>query len=429
MSILKFVSAQEALKSVKSGDRVFIQGGAATPTPLIKALSDRHRELDSVEIVHIHTEGEAPYTKPEYSNSFIVNCFFVGGNIRPAFGRENIQYVPVFLSEIPSLFRKGLMPVDVALIHVSEPDSHGFCSLGVSVDVTKAATDVAKKIIALVNPNMPRSHGDSQIHMNRFHSAVYSENALYEFPPAESTEIDMQIGRNVASLIEDGATLQFGIGGIPGAVCKFLKDHKDLGIHTEMFTDAVLPLVEAGVINGRKKNKHPGKIVSTFAMGTRKLYDFIHDNPQVAMLDAAYVNDTHVIRKNDKATAINSAIEIDLTGQVCADSIGSKIYSGVGGQMDFIRGASLSHRGKPIIALTSRTPKGISKIVHALKQGAGVVTTRAHVHFIVTEYGIADIYGKNLSQRAKALLQIAHPDDREELERLSGYRVMGVKVE
>jgi len=428
MAGLKFVSAEEALKSVKSGDRVFIHGGAATPGILINALAERHRELDSVEIVHIHTEGDVPYIKPEYSSSFTINCFFVGNNIRPGLERENVQYVPVFLSEIPSLFRKGLMPIDVALIQVSEPDTHGFCSLGVSVDVAKAATDVAKKIIALVNPNMPRSHGDGQIHINRFHAAVHSNNSLYEFPPAESTDIDMQIGKNVASLIDDGATLQFGIGGIPGAVCKFLMNHKDLGIHTEMFTDAVLPLVEAGVINGRKKKKHPGKIVSTFALGTRKLYDFIHDNPQVAMLDAAYVNDTHVIRKNDKATAINSAIEIDLTGQVCADSIGSKIYSGVGGQMDFIRGASLSDGGKPIIALTSRTPRGISKIVHTLKQGAGVVTTRAHVHFIVTEYGIADLYGKNLSQRAKALIQIAHPDDREELERLSGYRVMGMKV-
>jgi 4-hydroxybutyrate CoA-transferase len=428
MKELKYISADEAVRAIKSGDRVFIHGGAATPTVLIKSLTRRNCELENVEIVHIHTEGEIPYIKPEYSNSFQVNCFFVGNNIRPGLERENIQYVPVFLSEIPALFRKGLMPIDVAIIQVSEPDTHGFCSLGVSVDVTKAATDVAQKIIALVNPNMPRSHGDSQIHINRFHSMVHTTNPIYEFPLAQSSELEMQIGRNVAGLIEDGATLQFGIGGIPGAVCRFLNNHKNLGIHTEMFTDAILPLVESGVINGIMKKKHPGKIVSTFAMGTRKLYDFIHDNPQVAMLDAGYVNDTHVIRKNPKATAINSAIEIDLTGQICADSIGSKIYSGVGGQMDFIRGASLSDGGKPIITMTSRSSKGVSKIVHTLKQGAGVVTTRAHVHFIVTEYGIADLYGKNLSQRAKELIQIAHPDDREELEILNAYRTKIVSV-
>jgi acyl-CoA hydrolase len=344
-----------------------------------------------------------------------VNSFFVGGNIRPFVGRSNVQYIPIFLSEIPALFRKGRMPVDAAFIQVSPPDQHGFCSLGVSVDVAKAATDVAKKIIALVNPNMPRSHGDGQIHQSRFSAMVYSDEPIYEFPLSEASEVELAIGRNIASLVEDGSTLQLGIGGIPGAVMKYLHNHKDLGIHTEMFTDAILPLVESGVINGKRKRNHPGKVVSAFAMGTRKLYDFIHDNPMVAMLDAAYVNDTAVIRRNSKVVAINSAIQIDLSGQVCADSIGSSIYSGVGGQMDFIRGASLSEGGKPIIALASSTAKGLSKIVPLLNEGAGVVTTRAHMHYVVTEFGIADLYGKNIAERAKALIEIAHPDCRESL--------------
>ena len=412
-----YLTAEEAVKIIKSDERVYIHGAAATPHPLINALSARHAELKNVEIVHMHTEGDAPYARPEYSDSFRVNCFFVAANMRPHMGQKNIQYIPIFLSEIPALFRKGRMPIDTALIHVSPPDNHGFCSLGTSVDVTKAATDVAKKIIALVNPNMPRSHGDGQIHISHFDAAVYYDKPIIEFPQGETTEIEMAIGKNIASLVEDGSTLQLGIGGIPGAVMQFLGNHKNLGIHTEMFTDAILPLVKTGVINGKLKKRHPGKIVSAFAMGTKELYDFIHDNPMVAMLDAAYVNDTAVIRKNDQVVAINSAIEIDLSGQICADSIGTSVYSGVGGQMDFIRGASLSHGGKPIIALSSSTGKGISKIVPMLKQGAGVVTTRAHVQYVVTEYGIADLYGKNISQRAKALISIAHPSHREELDR------------
>ena len=309
------------------------------------------------------------------------------------------------------------MPIDTALVQVSVPDQHGFCSLGVSVDIVKAATDVAKKIIALVNPNMPRSHGDGQIHCSRFTAAVYTEEKIIEVPAAQTSAAEIAIGKNVASIVDDGATLQLGIGGIPNAVLQCLGNHKDLGVHTEMFSDGILPLVEKGIINGRLKKKHPGKIVSAFAMGTRKLYDFIDDNPMVAMLDVAYVNDTAVIRRNDKVTAINSAVEIDLSGQVCADSIGSNIISGVGGQMDFIRGASLSENGKPIIALTSITSKGISKIVPVLKSGAGVVTTRAHVHYVITEFGIADLYGKSIAQRAKVLISIAHPNHREELER------------
>lgn len=420
----KYCSAEEAVTLVNSGERVFIHGGAATPSRLVKALTERHKVLKNVEIVHLHTEGEAFYAKPEYSQSFLINSFFIGCNLRPFIGRENVQYIPVFLSEIPALFRKDVMPVQTAIIHVSAPDEHEFCSLGVSVDIAKAATDVATKIIALVNPNMPRSHGDGQIHSSRFSAAVFAEDLIYEVPDKAISDREMAIGKNIASLVDNGATLQVGIGGIPAAALHCLKGHKNLGIHTEMFTDSILPLVEKGVINGSRKKKHPGKIVATFALGTKKLYDFIHDNPMVAMLDAAYVNDASIISKNEKVTAINSAIEIDLSGQVCADSIGYNIYSGVGGQMDFIRGAALSKKGKPIIALSSVTSKGISKIVPLLQQGAGVVTTRAHVHFVVTEYGIADLYGKNIAQRTKALIAIAHPDHQESLNK-SAFNLYG----
>ncbi len=415
--MINYLSVENAISLIKSNERVFIHGGAATPRIFIEALTRRHEELKNVEIVHIHTEGEATYAKAEYKNSFHVNSFFVGHNLRKYVDHVNVQYVPMFLSEIPNLFRRGVMPIDTALIQVSAPDHHGFCSLGVSVDIARAATDKAKKIIALVNPNMPRSHGDGQIHFNRFTAAVYTEEPIYEMPELPATAIELSIGKNIAAIVENGATLQLGIGGIPNAVLQCLDNHKNLGVHTEMFSDGILSLVEKGVINGRLKKRHPGKIVSAFAMGTRKLYDFIHDNPMVAMLDVAYVNDTAIIRRNEKMTAINSAVEIDLSGQVCSDSIGSNIISGVGGQMDFIRGASLSEGGKPIIAISSMTAKGVSKIVPVLKPGAGVVTTRAHVHYIVTEFGVADLYGKNIAQRAKALIEIAHPDHREDLER------------
>ncbi|MBL0049736.1 MAG: acetyl-CoA hydrolase/transferase family protein [Bacteroidetes bacterium] len=422
--MIKYQTAAEAVKLINSGDRVFFHGAAATPQVLIDALVTRHEELKEVEIIHIHTEGDAVYAQSAYEHAFHVNSFFVGANIRNFVGHSNVQYIPIFLSEIPALFRRGRMPLDAAFIQVSPPDQHGFCSLGVSVDVAKAASDVAKKVIALVNPNMPRSHGDGQIHSSRFSAMVHTDKPIYEFPQSDVSENELAIGKNIASLVENGSTLQLGIGGIPGAVMNYLHQHKDLGLHTEMFTDAVLPLIESGVINGRRKRNHPGKVVSTFAMGTKKLYDFIHDNPMVAMLDAAYVNDTAVIRKNPKVVAINSAIQIDLSGQVCADSIGSTIYSGVGGQMDFIRGASLSEGGKPIIALSSVTGKGVSKIVPLLNQGAGVVTTRAHVHYVVTEFGIADLYGKNIAERAKALIAIAHPDRKEELEK-SAFELYG----
>lgn len=413
----KYTTADDALKVVKSGDRVFIHSVAAAPGVLIRALTDRKDELRNVELVHLHTEGEAPYATPELSESFRVNAFFVGGNVRKAVNEGRADYIPVFLSEIPALFRQNVLPLDAALLHVSPPDKHGFCSLGVSVDVARAAADCAKTVIAQVNPQMPRTLGDALLHVDKIDHLVEVDLPLAEVPVPDLTPADIAIGNFIAEMVEDGATLQMGIGSIPNAVLNSLNHHKDLGIHTEMFSDGVIPLVEQGVVNGRKKLKHPGKIVAGFVMGTRRLYDFIDDNPQVLMLDIEYVNDTSVIRRNPKVTAINSAIEVDLTGQICADSIGTFQYSGVGGQMDFIRGASLSPGGKPIIALQSATSRGESKIVPQLRSGAGVVTTRANVHYVVTEFGVANLYGKNLRQRAHELIRIAHPDNREMLER------------
>lgn len=414
---MNYISAEEAVQLIKSNERVFIHGGCATPQKLVNALTLRSAELKNVEITHLHTEGEAPYAKPEYSSAFHVNAFFIARNVRAYVNEINVQYIPMFLSEIPMFIRSGKFPIDTALIQVSPPDQHGYCSLGVSIDIARAACDVAQKIIAQVNPNMPRSLGDSMIHISKITAAVYSEDAIFESNNAAISEVEIQIGKYVSELVEDGATLQMGIGGIPNATLQFLENHKNIGIHTEMFSDGILPLVEKGVVTGLGKKIHRGKIVSSFAMGTRKLYDFIDNNPQVIMLDVGYVNDTTNIRRNPKVTAINSAIEVDLTGQVCADSIGTDIFSGVGGQMDFIRGAALSEGGKPIIALPSITNKGVSKLVPTLKIGAGVVTTRAHVHYVVTEYGIADLYGKNIAQRAKTLIQIAHPTHREALEK------------
>jgi acyl-CoA hydrolase len=413
----KYTSAEEAVKLINSGDRVFIHSVAAAPMPLINAMTERAPELEDIKIVHLHTEGEAPYAKPEYSDTFHTNALFVGANVRKAVNEGSADYLPIFLSEVPGLFRRDILPIDMALVQVSPPDKHGYCSLGVSVDATRAALQEAKKAIALVNPNMPRTHGDGIFHASRFNTLVKSDEPLHELNIPEPNDVEQKIGQNCAGLVENGATLQMGIGAIPNAVLQSLDNHKDLGIHTEMFSDGVMNLVEKGVINNKKKAKHPEKIVSSFVMGSRELYDFIDDNPMIAMLDVAYVNDTSVIKKNPKVTAINSAIEVDLTGQVCADTIGTYQYSGVGGQMDFIRGASLSEGGKPIIALPSTTSRGESKIVPYLKKGADVVTTRAHVHFVVTEYGVANLYGKNLRERARALIKIAHPEHREELEK------------
>jgi acyl-CoA hydrolase len=409
------VTAAEALAAVKSGNRVFIHSVAAAPQALIRALTDRADELRVVEIVSLHTEGEAPYADPALSRSFRVNALFVGPNVRQAVEDGRADYLPVFLSEVPQLFRTGILPLDVALIQVSPPDRHGFCSLGVSVDVSKAAVEVAGTVVAQVNPRMPRTHGDGIIHVDDIDFLVEVDAPLPEHPPQPLSDAELAIGRHCAELVEDGSCVQLGIGAIPHATLAALGDHHRLGIHTEMLSDGVVELVERGVITGEAKRVHPGKITAGFALGSRRLYDFIDDNPQVAMLDIAYVNDTAVIRRNPKVVAINSATEVDLTGQICADSIGERIFSGVGGQMDFIRGASLSPGGKPVIALPSVTSRGESRIVSYLRQGAGVVTTRAHVHFVVTEHGIADLFGKNLRQRAAALIAIADPAHRDAL--------------
>jgi acyl-CoA hydrolase len=388
----------------------------AYPSVLADAMVGRASELRNVEVVHLHVEGHPAYANPEYKDSFFVNNLFIGGNLRSAVDDGRADYVPVFLSEIPSLFRRGIMPLDVALISVSPPDAHGFCSLGVSVDVSLAAAQSAKMVIAQVNPNMPRTHGDGNIHVSRIHKFVDGDVPMPTHTLQAPSETEQKIGQLVAGLVEDGACLQMGIGAIPNAVLASLTGHKRLGIHTEMFSDGVVDLVERGVITGEEKSIHPRSIVSGFVSGSQKLMDFVDDNPFVKLLDISFVNDTSVIRKLKKMTAINSALEIDITGQVCADSIGTRMFSGVGGQMDFVRGASLSEGGKPIFALPSVTNKGHSRISAMLPSGAGVVTTRAHVHYVVTEYGVADLYGKNLRQRATALINVAHPDHRERLE-------------
>jgi len=419
---MKFVTAAEAVNAIRSKDRVFIQGGAATPQRLITAMVDRAPELRGVEVVHLHIEGDAPHVRPEYRENFRTRALFVSANIRKAVASGEADYVPVFLSEVPALFRQKILPLDVALIHVSPPDRHGFCSLGISVDVARSAVEMATIVVAQVNPKMPRTHGDGLIHADQIAFAVEVDDPLFEHKPGKLTDAERAIAHHVSELVEDGATLQMGIGAIPDAVLAALNSHQDLGIHSEMFSDGVIDLIQRGVINGRLKKTHPGKVVGGFTMGTRRLYDFVNDNPQIVLLDITYVNDTAVIRRNPRVTAINSAIEVDMTGQVCADSIGPYEYSGVGGQMDFIRGASLSEGGKPIIALPSITSRGESRIVPFLKQGAGVVTTRANVHYIVTEHGVAYLYGKTLRERARALIQVAHPDHREALERAARER-------
>jgi len=414
----KYISAEQAVKHIESGMRVFIHGSAATPVLLVKAMQERHQELEKVELVSITTLGDIDFDNPRYEKSFFVNSLFVSGNTRAVANSDYGDYVPVFLSQIPQLFRTQILPLDVAIIQVSPPDSHGYCTLGTSVDIALSAVQMSKHIIAQVNPRMPRTHGDGYIHISKIHSLVYHENELPEVDySAKVSPVAAKVGKNVASLIEDGAALQMGIGTIPDQVLKNLMNHKNLGIHTEMMSDGIIPLMEKGVINNNHKKIGVGRSVTGFIVGTRKLYDFVDDNPEIRVMDISVVNDTSIIRKNPRATAINSAIEIDLTGQVCADSIGTYQYSGIGGQMDFMRGASLSEGGKPIIALPSTTSKGLSRIVPFLKEGAGVVTTRGHVHWVVTEYGMVNLFGKSLKQRAKALIEIAHPDHRESLER------------
>ncbi|MFM7854563.1 MAG: acetyl-CoA hydrolase/transferase family protein [Flammeovirgaceae bacterium] len=415
--VIKYTSAADAIRLIESGHRVFVHGSAATPLFLLKELANQAARLSNVELTAVSTLGQLDIAKPEFKNKFYFNSLFVSDNIRANINGENGEYIPIFLSEISRLFEQGILPLDIALFHVSPPDQHGYCSLGTSVDVAKSALKYAKKVIAQVNPNMPRTHGDGFIHVNKIDALVQCEDALPQVRYADKiSAAEQTIGKLIAGLVEDRSTLQMGIGAIPDAVLQSLDHSKDLGIHTEMFSDGVIDLLKKGVITNAYKKKHPGKVVAAFAIGTDKLYKAINDNPAFAFLEASYVNDTRVIRANPKVVAINSAIEIDITGQVCADSIGTFQYSGVGGQMDFIRGASLSDRGKPIIALTAATKKGESKIVPTLKAGAGVVSTRAHMHYIVTEYGIANLYGKNLHQRALALMNIAHPDNREMLE-------------
>ena len=411
------VSAEEAVKVIKSNDKIYIQAAAAAPQTLINAMSARHEELRNVEICQLHTEGEAPYANPDLKASFHVNSFFIGKNVRHTLKAGNGSYTPVFLSEVPRLFQQGIIKLDVVLIHVSVPDNHGYCSLGVSVEATLAAIDSAKCVIAQVNPQMPRTHGAGIIHHSEIDYFVESNVELPTHDMAEPSDIENKIGDYVANLIEDRSTLQMGIGSIPNAVLTRLKNHKDLGLHTEMFSDGVIDLILSDVINGNYKKINRGRALSTFLIGSKRLYDYVDDNPFVEMRASNYTNNTAFIKQNPKMVAINSAIEVDVTGQVCADSIGSSMYSGVGGQMDFIRGASLSEGGKAIIALPSVTRKGVSRIVPALKLGAGVVTTRSHTHYVVTEYGVANLYGKTIKERVKALVAIAHPDHREAIDK------------
>ena len=413
----KYVTAAEAVKVIKSNDRVYVQAAAATPSILTKALAERASELRNVEVCHLHTEGEAAYANADLAESFHVNSFFIGPNVRHTLVAGNGSYTPVFLSELPNLFRKNVLPINVAFIHVSPPDKHGYCSLGVSVEATVAAIENAKIVIAQVNPQMPRTFGDGIIHVSEIDYLVEVDVPIYAHEEAPFSKEEEKIGKYVASLIEDRSTLQMGIGSIPNAALAQLTNHKDLGIHSEMFSDGVIDLIETGVITCNYKGTLRGRILATFLMGSKRLYDFVNDNPFIEMKESSMVNDTARIRKNPKMVAINSAIEVDVTGQVCADSIGAKMYSGVGGQMDFIRGASLSEGGKAIIALPSITKRGESRIVPYLKQGAGVVSTRSHVQYIITENGIADLYGKTLKQRTAEMIRIAHPNHQESIEK------------
>ncbi len=419
MSNIKFTTAEEAVKAIKNGDHIHLSSVASAPQCLIKAMCERGRagELKDVRIHHLHTEGPAPYSEAEFEGVFQLDSFFVGSNVRKTTQAGFADYIPIFLSETQKLYRSGTLPCDVAMIQVSEPDAHGYVSLGTSVDATLAAVERAKTVIAVVNKYVPRAFGDAMIPSSLIDIFVKDDQPLEEAHFAQPNEIETAIGKNCAALIEDGACLQMGIGAIPNAVLAQLGGHKHLGIHTEMFADGVLPLVESGVIDGQNKVLDKGKMVSTFLMGSQKVYDFIDNNPMVLMMDVGYTNDPFIIAQQPKMTAINSALQIDLTGQVCADSLGTKFYSGVGGQIDFIYGASRAEGGKAIIAMPSVTNKGISKIAPTLTPGAGVVTTRNHIHWFVTEYGAVNLYGKSMQERARLLISVAHPDSREELDR------------
>jgi acyl-CoA hydrolase len=413
---MRVVSAAEAVSHVRSGHQVFVQGGAATPTPLIEALVARADDLRDVGILHVHTEGPAPHLAPEMAGHFRHRALFIGANARPAVNEGRADYVPVLLSDIPELFTNGILPLDAVFLNVTPPDAHGYCSLGTSVDCTLAATHAAKMVVAQINPAVPRTLGDSFIHVDEIDYGVEVDRPPYEHLADPLGDVERRIGEYVAELVPDGATIQMGIGSIPTAVGLALRGKKDLGVHTELFTDPVLDLVEAGAITGAAKEVNRYKIVTAFLMGSRRLYDFIDDNPMIEMRPVDYTNDTAVIRRFRKMVAVNSAISIDLTGQVSADSIGTRFYSGVGGQMDFMRGAALAEEGRAIIALPSTAAGGsLSRIVPVLAEGAGVVTSRAHVRTVVTEYGVAELFGRSVRERAAALIAIAHPDFRDEL--------------
>ncbi len=416
---IKTVSFEEAVKVIKTNDRIHIHSVACAPQGLIQAMCKRGRagEFRNIRIQHLHTEGDAPYADAEFEGIFFLESFFVGGNVRKPTQAGYADYIPVHLNETQKLIRENILPVDVAMIQVCPPDKHGYVSMGTSVDCTLAAVKNAKTVIAVINPNVPRAWGDAMIKLSDIDIFCEDNTPLIEAHPSPLSEKDIAIGKNVAALIEDGATLQMGIGAIPNAVLAQLGNHKNLGIHTEMFADGVLPLYEKGIINGAEKTLDRGKIVSTFLMGSKEVYDFIDDNPGVLMQDVGYTNDPCIIAQLPKMTAINSAVSIDLTGQINSDSIGTKFYSGCGGQIDFIRGAAMSKGGKPIIAIPSITAKGMSKISPTLLNGAGVVTTRFDVHYVVTEFGAVDLYGKTLQERSKALISISHPDHQEELDR------------
>jgi 4-hydroxybutyrate CoA-transferase len=412
----KLMSPADALRCVESGMRVYIHPGCAEPETLVEALMERAPYVRDVEIVHLMTMGPAPYVASEMQGHFRHNAVFIGGNVRQAVNEGRADYTPVFLSEIEGLFESGQMPIDVALIHVSPPDAHGYCSLGVGVDTTMTAVRCAKYVVAQVNDQMPRTYGDTFVHVGKIDAFVEASRPLCELPKIEITEVHRGIARNVASLIEDGSVLQTGIGGIPDAVLPFLMDRKDLGIHTELVSDGVIPLIEAGVISGARKNLLPRKIVLGFILGTRRLFDYVNENPVFEFRPNAFTNDPMQIARNERMVAINSALQVDLTGQICADSIGTYFYSGIGGQVDFLRGASRSKGGKPIIALPA-TAKGdkVSRIAPMLDPGAGVVTSRGLIRYVVTEYGVAYLHGKTIRERAEALIQIAHPKFRDQL--------------
>jgi acyl-CoA hydrolase len=408
----KIATAAEATALIRPGRRILIGSGAAEPGSLVEALVTHGMHLSDNEIVHLLTLGPAPYVKRELSHRFRHSAFFIGANVREAVQEGRADFIPVFLSEIPQLLRSRALPIDVALVHVSPPDAHGYCSLGVSVDVSLAAVESARRVVAQLNPRMPRTHGDGMIHVADVDAFVEVDRPLFQHARTVPGDVEKRIAVQVADLIEDGSTLQMGIGSIPDAVLAALDRHRDLGVHTEMFSDGLVDLVEAGVVTNKFKKIARDKIVSGFVVGSQKLYDFVHDNPRVLMLDIEYVNDTAIIRQNPKVIAINSAIEVDITGQVVSDSIGATFFSGIGGQMDFMRGAALSEGGKAIIALPSRTSRGEPRIVPCTRSNAGVVTTRGHIQYVVTEWGVASLYGKSIRERVEQLVSVAHPDDR-----------------